>query len=111
MLIDKAKILVNSGKGGNGCVSFRREPFVPDGGPDGGDGGRGGSVFFEADENFHTLMDFHYRVKYAAENGEDGMRRKRFGKKGQDLILKVPVVYAAAYTAYQAIKRSRFKNA
>lgn len=90
MFIDKAKITVKSGKGGNGCVSFRREPFVPDGGPDGGDGGNGGSVIFEADENFHTLMDFHYRVKYNAENGEDGMKRKRFGKKGKDLILKVP---------------------
>ncbi len=90
MFIDKAKITVISGKGGNGCVSFRREPFVPDGGPDGGDGGRGGSVIFEADENFHTLMDFHYRVKYQAENGEDGMKRKRYGKSGKDLVLKVP---------------------
>lgn len=90
MFIDKAKITVKSGKGGNGCVSFRREPFVPDGGPDGGDGGNGGSVIFEADENFHTLMDFHYRLKYNAENGEDGMKKKRFGKKGKDLILKVP---------------------
>lgn len=90
MFIDKAKITIKSGKGGNGAVSFRREPFVPDGGPDGGDGGNGGSVIFEADENFHTLMDFHYRVKYNAENGEDGMKRKRFGKKGKDLILKVP---------------------
>ena len=90
MFIDKAKITIKSGRGGNGCVSFRREPFVPDGGPDGGDGGRGGSVIFEADENFHTLMDFHYRVKYNAENGEDGMKRKKFGKKGKDLILKVP---------------------
>ena len=90
MFIDKAKITVKSGKGGNGCVSFRREPFVPDGGPDGGDGGNGGSVIFEADENFHTLMDFHYRVKYNAENGEDGMKRKKYGKKGKDLVLKVP---------------------
>ncbi|MDO4481300.1 MAG: GTPase ObgE [Bacillota bacterium] len=90
MFIDKAKITVKSGKGGNGCVSFRREPFVPDGGPDGGDGGSGGSVIFEADENFHTLMDFHYKVKYNAENGEDGMKRKKFGKKGKDLKLKVP---------------------
>ncbi len=90
MFIDKAKITVKSGKGGNGCVSFRREPFVPDGGPDGGDGGNGGSVIFEADENFHTLMDFKFQAKYSAENGEDGMKRKKFGKKGKDLILKVP---------------------
>ena len=90
MFIDKTKILVVSGKGGNGSVSFRREPYVPDGGPDGGDGGNGGNVIFMADDNLHTLMDFHYRVKYTAENGENGMGRKRFGKKGQDLILKVP---------------------
>lgn len=90
MFIDKAKITVKSGKGGNGCVSFRREPFVPDGGPDGGDGGNGGSVIFEADENFHTLMDFKYQTKYVAENGEDGMKRKKYGKKGKDLVLKVP---------------------
>ncbi len=91
MFVDKASIRIRSGKGGNGCVSFRREPFVPDGGPDGGDGGKGGDVIFEADPNLRTLMDFRYRRKYEAENGEDGMRRKRFGKKGEDLIIKVPV--------------------
>ena len=91
MFVDRAKILIRSGKGGNGCVSFRREPFVPEGGPDGGNGGKGGDVIFEADENLRTLMDFRYRRKYEAENGQDGMRKKRFGKNGEDLIIKVPV--------------------
>lgn len=91
MFVDRAKILIRSGKGGNGCVSFRREPFVPEGGPDGGNGGKGGDVVFEADENLRTLMDFRYRKKYEAENGADGMRKKRFGKNGEDLIIKVPV--------------------
>lgn len=91
MFVDRAKILIRSGKGGNGCVSFRREPSVPEGGPDGGNGGKGGDVVFEADENLRTLMDFRYRKKYEAENGADGMRKKRFGKNGEDLIIKVPV--------------------
>ncbi len=91
MFVDRAKILIRSGKGGNGCVSFRREPFVPEGGPDGGNGGKGGDVVFLADENLRTLMDFRYKKKYEAENGADGMRRKRFGKDGEDLIIKVPV--------------------
>ena len=91
MFVDRAKILIRSGKGGDGCVSFRREPFVPEGGPDGGNGGKGGDVVFEADENLRTLMDFRYRRKYEAENGQNGMRKKRFGKNGEDLIIKVPV--------------------
>lgn len=91
MFVDRAKILIRSGKGGNGCVSFRREPFVPEGGPDGGNGGKGGDVVFEADENLRTLMDFRYRRKYEAENGADGMRKKRFGKNGEDRIIRVPV--------------------
>jgi GTP-binding protein len=90
MFIDQAKIVIRSGKGGNGSVSFRREPFVPEGGPDGGDGGRGGSVIFVADENLRTLMDFRYKRKYEAENGQDGMKRKKFGKSGEDLVIKVP---------------------
>jgi len=72
-------------------VSFRREPFVPEGGPDGGDGGNGGNVIFMADENLRTLMDFKYKKKYEAENGQDGMRKKRYGKYGEDLIIKVPL--------------------
>ena len=91
MFVDRATITIKSGKGGNGCVSFRREPFVPEGGPDGGNGGKGGDVIFEADENLRTLMDFKYRRKYEAENGQDGMRKKRFGKNGEDLVIKVPV--------------------
>ena len=91
MFADRAKITIKSGKGGNGCVSFRREPFVPEGGPDGGDGGRGGNIVFLADRNLRTLMDFRYKKKYEAENGQDGMKKKCFGKNGQDLIIKVPV--------------------
>ena len=91
MFVDRAKIFIRSGKGGNGAVSFRREPFVPEGGPDGGDGGKGGDVIFEADENMRTLMDFRYKRKYEAENGQDGMKKKRYGKNGEDLIIKVPV--------------------
>ena len=91
MFVDRAEINIISGKGGNGAVSFRREPFVPKGGPDGGDGGNGGSVIFQADNNLRTLMDFKYRKQYKAESGQDGMKRKRYGRKGQDLIIKVPV--------------------
>lgn len=91
MFVDRAKILIKSGKGGNGAVSFRREPFVPEGGPDGGDGGKGGDVVFKADKNMRTLMDFRYKRKYEAQNGQDGMKKKRYGKNGEDLIIKVPV--------------------
>lgn len=91
MFVDRAEINISSGKGGNGAVTFRREPFVPEGGPDGGDGGNGGSVIFEADNNLRTLMDFKYKKVYKAESGQDGMKKKRFGKKGQDLVIKVPV--------------------
>ncbi len=90
MLADRAKIFIRSGKGGNGAVSFRREPYVPEGGPDGGDGGRGGNIVFLADGNLRTLMDFRYKRKYQAENGQNGMKKKKFGKDGQDLIIKVP---------------------
>lgn len=90
MFVDRAKIIIKSGKGGNGAVTFRREPFVPEGGPDGGDGGKGGDVIFMADASLRTLMDFRYKRKYEAENGQNGMKKKRFGKKGEDLIIKVP---------------------
>ena len=91
MFVDRAKIIIKSGKGGDGAVTFRREPFVPQGGPDGGDGGTGGDVIFQADRNLRTLMDFKYKRKYEAEAGQNGMKKKRFGKDGEDLIIKVPM--------------------
>ena len=90
MFVDKAKITVTSGKGGNGAVSFRREPFVPEGGPDGGDGGNGGDVIFVADNNMKTLLDFKWNKVYKAEDGENGMKKNCYGKGGKDLVLKVP---------------------
>jgi GTP-binding protein len=90
MFADRAKILIKSGKGGDGHSSFRRELFVPNGGPDGGDGGRGGNLIFEVDEGLNTLGDYRHKRKYAAENGEDGGKRRCHGKDGKDIILKVP---------------------
>lgn len=90
MFIDRARIFIKAGNGGNGSVSFRREKYVPAGGPDGGDGGRGASVIFEVDLGLRTLMDFKYQRKYAAENGGDGSKKRKAGKNGEDLILKVP---------------------
>lgn len=91
MFVDRAKIHIKSGKGGNGAVTFRRDPYVPNGGPDGGDGGKGGSIIFKADRNLRTLMDFKYKRKYEAEAGQNGMKRNKFGKDGEDLIIKVPM--------------------
>ena len=90
MFIDKARIFVKAGNGGNGAVSFRREKYVPAGGPDGGDGGRGANIIMVADTGLRTLMDFKYKKKYSAQNGEDGSKKKRAGKNGEDLILSVP---------------------
>ena len=90
MFIDIAKIELKAGKGGNGSASFRKELYVPAGGPDGGDGGRGGNIIFEVDEGMRTLMDFRYKKSYKAEHGEDGKGRRCFGRDGQDLVLKVP---------------------
>ncbi len=90
MFADRATIWIKSGKGGDGCVSFRREMFVAAGGPDGGDGGSGGDIIFEVDEGLNTLTDFRYIRKYAAENGEDGRSRNCHGKSGEDLVVKVP---------------------
>ena len=91
MFVDRAEIIITSGKGGDGAVTFRREPYVPEGGPDGGDGGDGGNIIFVADSNLRTLMDFKYKRKYEAENGQNGMRRKKYGKRGRDLEIKVPI--------------------
>ena len=88
--IDRARILIVSGKGGDGHVSFRREKYVAAGGPDGGDGGKGGDVIFEIDEGLNTLTSFRHKYKFAAGNGEEGGKRRCHGKNGQDVILKVP---------------------
>lgn len=91
MFIDKAHINVQAGKGGDGAVAWRREKFEPAGGPHGGDGGRGGSVIIKTDTGIHTLMDFRYKRKYKAPNGENGMSKLKYGAKGEDIVLKVPV--------------------
>lgn len=90
MFIDKARIFVRSGDGGDGAVSFRREKYIPLGGPDGGDGGRGADVILVADSDMTTLLDFAYRKKYTAERGQNGMGSKCYGKDGKDLYIKVP---------------------
>ncbi|QPL46487.1 Obg family GTPase CgtA [Halomonas sp. A40-4] len=89
--VDEASIIVEAGKGGNGCLSFRREKYVPKGGPDGGDGGHGGSVYLIGDDALNTLIDFKYQRFYKAENGQGGMGRQMSGKAGEDLHVKVPV--------------------
>ncbi|HIZ08543.1 MAG TPA: GTPase ObgE [Candidatus Eubacterium avistercoris] len=90
MFADSARIIIKSGKGGDGHVSFRREKYVPNGGPDGGDGGKGGDVIFQVDEGLNTLSDFRHRRKYAAQPGEEGRKRNCHGKNGEDIIIKVP---------------------
>ena len=90
MFVDKANIYIRSGKGGDGHVSFRRELYVPAGGPDGGDGGRGGDVIFVVDRGLNTLMDFRHVRKYCAGHGEDGGKKRCHGKDGEDMIIKVP---------------------
>lgn len=90
MFADRAKIYIRSGKGGDGHCSFRRELYVPDGGPDGGDGGRGGDVIFEIDKGLNTLADFRHKRKYVAPDGQQGGKRKCHGRDAEDIILKVP---------------------
>ncbi|MGN0346313.1 MAG: GTPase ObgE [Lachnospiraceae bacterium] len=90
MFADRAKIFIKSGKGGDGHVSFRREKYVPDGGPDGGDGGRGGNVIFQVDTGLNTLVDFKHKRKYCATDGAEGGKRNCRGKDGDDIIIKVP---------------------
>ena len=91
MFVDQVKITAKAGNGGNGAVSFHREKFVQNGGPDGGDGGNGGDIVLLADPNMHTLMDFRYKRKYTADNGENGAAALCRGKSAKDLIIKVPV--------------------
>ena len=91
MFTDYVKIIAKAGDGGNGAISYRREKYVAAGGPDGGDGGKGGDVYFEVDPDANTLIDFRYKKKFKAENGKNGEGARRFGKSGEDLIIKVPI--------------------
>ena len=91
MFVDTAKIFVQAGRGGNGAVSFRRELYIEKGGPDGGDGGKGGDVIFRATKDLNTLLNFRYKPELKAKNGENGSKRNKTGKSGEDLIVKVPV--------------------
>ena len=108
--VDHVKITCKAGNGGNGSMSFHREKFVLNGGPDGGDGGNGGNVCFYADLNMHTLLDFRFKSKYTAENGVDGAAGNCTGKRGEDLIIKVPVgtvIREAAAAGATVISRPR----
>lgn len=91
MFIDIAKITVKSGDGGNGAVTFQREKYVAAGGPDGGDGGKGGDIYFRVDDNTNTLIEFRYNKKYKAQNGENGSGSHCTGKSGEDLYIDVPI--------------------
>lgn len=90
MFVDYAKIIIQSGKGGDGAATFRREKYVAAGGPDGGDGGKGGDIYFEVDPDSNTLIDFRYTKRFKAQNGENGSENRCFGKSGEDLTIKVP---------------------
>ena len=90
MFVDQARISIKAGDGGDGAVSFHREKYVAAGGPDGGDGGKGGDVVFQVDDNFSTLIDFRYKRKYVAQRGENGGARNCTGKSAPDLVIRVP---------------------
>ena len=91
MFTDYAKIIVRSGDGGNGAITFRREKYVAAGGPDGGDGGKGGDIYFRVDPDTNTLIDFRYKKKFKAEDGENGSGSHRYGKSGKNLYINVPL--------------------
>ncbi|MBO5103038.1 MAG: hypothetical protein J6C13_02990, partial [Clostridia bacterium] len=90
MFIDKVSIIVKAGDGGDGAVSFRREKYVPNGGPNGGDGGKGGDVILKVKDNLNTLVDFRYQKHFRAENGQKGDIRNMAGKRGENLVINVP---------------------
>ena len=89
--LDQAKIYLKAGHGGNGCVSFRREKFIEFGGPDGGDGGKGGSIILKSERNLNTLIDFRYQQHFKSERGSDGKGKNQTGRGGKNLYLKVPI--------------------
>ena len=91
MFIDYTIIELNSGKGGSGCISFRREKYIPKGGPDGGNGGNGGNIYALSDKNIHTLQDVRYNRIYNAQNGDQGSSNSKTGRDGDDIIIKVPI--------------------
>ena len=91
MFTDYTKIIIKSGNGGDGAITFRREKYVAAGGPDGGDGGRGGNIYFRVDPNANTLIDFRFTKKFKAQNGENGSGSNRYGKAGEDLYIDVPI--------------------
>ena len=91
MFVDTAKVKLQAGKGGDGAVSFRHEIYIPKGGPDGGDGGRGGSIVFRADKDTNTLLDFRYNPELKAEDGKGGSGQRSAGRSGKDLIVEVPI--------------------
>ena len=109
-MIDKVKIYVKAGDGGNGCVSFRREKYVAKGGPDGGDGGRGGNVVFTVDEGVNTLLAFRYRKKFVAENGGDGKGAKFHGKNGEDGTIQGLFEIAGITEEAKPFNRSKITN-
>ena len=96
MFIDEARIRVKAGDGGNGCMAFRREKFIPRGGPSGGDGGKGGDVWMESSERHNTLVHFRFNPEYKAERGRHGEGSNKTGREGGDIVLKVPVTVAEA---------------
>ena len=91
LFTDYTKIIIKSGNGGDGAITFRREKYVAAGGPDGGDGGRGGNIYFRVDPNANTLIDFRFTKKFKAQNGENGSGSNRYGKAGEDLYIDVPI--------------------
>ena len=103
MFADRAKIFIRSGKGGDGHCSFRRELYVPNGGPDGGDGGKGGDLIFEVDEGLNTLVDYRHKRKYAAGDGEQGGKRRCHGKDGKDLVLRVARRYRDQRSCFRKV--------